>query len=35
VLFEQITLLRAHTDHVLNEYGSKIEEATTKIARYN
>lgn len=35
VLFEQITLLRAHTDHILNEYGSKTEEATIKINRYD
>ena len=35
VLFEQITLLRAHTDHVLSEYGSKTEEATFKISKYN
>lgn len=35
VLFEQVTLLRAHTEYVLNEYGSKTEEAETKISRYD
>ena len=35
VLFEQITLLRAHTDHILTDYGSKTEEATIKINRYD
>lgn len=27
--------MRAHTDHVLSEYGSKTEEATFKISKYN
>ena len=35
VLFEQITLLRAHTDHLILEYSSKTEEATTKILLFN
>ena len=35
VLFEQITLLRSHADHLMLEYSSKTEEATTKIAQYD
>lgn len=35
ILFQQITLLRAHTDHLMLEYGSKTEEAATKISRFD
>ena len=35
ILFEQITLLRAHTDHLMIEYGSKTEEAVNKIGRFD
>jgi phosphoglycerate-specific signal transduction histidine kinase len=35
VLFEQITLLRSHADHLIMEYSSKTEEATTKISQYD
>lgn len=35
ILFEQVTLLRAHTDHLMLEYGSKTEEAATKINRFD
>ena len=35
ILFQQITLLRAHTDHLMLEYGSKTEEAASKITRFD
>ena len=35
VLFEQITLLRAHVDYLMSEYGTKTEEATHKIAYFD
>lgn len=35
ILFQQITLLRAHTDHLMLEYGSKTEEAATKVNRFD
>ena len=35
ILFQQITLLRAHTDHIMLEYGSKTEEAASKISRFD
>lgn len=34
ILFEQVTLLRAHVDHVMLEYGTKTEEAASKIGRF-